>query len=580
MLRRNDPSAPRRGAPDAQTVKDLAEMCALSNTLGGETRYIDLKLPAIAPNFLYRSLLPAWTEANQSVPISNKIIVEFAANLLDQGDQSARASFSELASRKSRLAPKIRRARLIKTVIDSINGVPTDPDAPSILNALLTRRLGGGKTIRLYPTMEIVERLYANSFGWDILEPFMADKSVTDILVNSFDKVFIKRLSASRTTGLIEVGQGFESPEIFSDFVRRLTTDMGSPIGLENPLVDFVLADGARGNATIWPSSMDPSISIRRPQQQVIWTLEHYVEIDSMNADMADFLRDCTLAGANLIAYGEVGSGKTTLLSALIDAKPRSKRIVTAEDTYEILIDPDRHPNRVRLVVANAKDERVNMRALVRNALRMQPDVLVVGETRDATAYDLLQALSVGSQGSMSTIHANGPRSALDRLSSLVLQSSLGLSEASVRQMVVNAINILVYTRPLPNGRRVIWRIDEVVGFDAENRFDHRCVFRTTLKSRAGGAGDYDASFIKNPNYRMGRDLRVLFANTGLDTDRWSPPDEEEEEDLDFAPSVPAAKNVTSSALLDPEDGSRALDEAARPVKLSAAAKPTTNGAI
>jgi Flp pilus assembly CpaF family ATPase len=407
----------------------------------------------------------------------------------------------------------------------------------------------------------------------------MADKNVTDILVNSYDKVFIKRLSAARTTGLIEVGQCFESPEIFSDFVRRLTTDMGSPIGLENPLVDFVLADGARGNATMWPSSMDPSISIRRPQQQVVWTLEHYVEIDSMSQEMADFLRDCTLAGANLIAYGEVGSGKTTLLSALIDAKPRSKRIVTAEDTYEILIDPDRHPNRVRLVVANPKDERVNMRALVRNALRMQPDVLVVGETRDATAYDLLQALSVGSQGSMSTIHANGPRSALDRLSSLVLQSNLGLSEISVRQMVVNAINILVYTRPLPNGRRVIWRIDEVVGFDEENRFDYRCVFRTTLRSKANTPGDYDAGFIKNPSYRMGHDLRVLFDNTGLESTRWSPADEEEEEDQDFGPTASSTKNVSPAVLLDPQDGAQMPEEAARAAKSSHAAESTTSGA-
>jgi Flp pilus assembly CpaF family ATPase len=336
---------------------------------------------------------------------------------------------------------------------------------------------------------------------------------------------------------------------------------MGSPIGLENPLVDFTLADGARGNATMWPSSMDPSISIRRPQQQRIWTLDYYVEIGSMSQDMADFLRDAALSGANLIAYGEVGSGKTTLLSALIDAKPRTKRIVTAEDTYEILIDPDRHPNRVRLVVANSKDESVNMRALVRNALRMQPDVLVVGETRDATAYDLLQALSVGSQGSMSTIHANGPRSALDRLSSLVLQSGLGLSELSVRQMVVNAINILVYTRPLPNGVRVIWRIDEVVGFDSEKRFDYRCVFRTTLKTKTSIPGDYDADFQKNPNYRMGNDLRVLFANTGLDPARWSPPDEEDEEDQDFRPSA-VAERVTPvpSILLEPEDEEVLLD--------------------
>jgi len=493
----------------------------------GTARYTDLQLPASAPNFVYRTLIPAWTEANQFVNIPTVQIAQFAAALRDQGDPAQRAAFVELALRKS--VALSRRARLIKIIIDAINGLPTGSAEASLLNSLLAKRLGHGKPVRVYPTAELVEHLYANSFGWSILEPFMDDRNVTDIMVNSFNHVFIERLTPSGSSGLIDTGLSFESPTVYSEFVVHLTEDMGRPIGKENPLSDFVLSDGARGNATMFVSR-DPSISIRRPQKTRKWTLDMYVEIGSMSQAMADFLRECTLAGANLITYGEVGSGKTTLLGALIDAKPKVKRVITAENPLEILIDEERHPDTVRLIV----EEGVEMRDLVRNALRMRPDVLVVGETRDASAYDLLQALSVGSQGSMSTIHANGPASALDRLTSLILLASVGLSERSVRQMVLDAINIIVYVRRLPNGRRVIWRIDEVVGYDVEkSRYDTRCVFRITL-GKKNETGDYDLEFLKNPRYRMGHDLRVLFSNEGLDTSRWSPYDAEDEEDLDF----------------------------------------------
>jgi len=520
------------GAPERANESDPRGLAQNALELG-EARYTDLRLPKTAPNFAYRTLMPAWTEANQFVPISTQRIEEFAAALRDQGEAGQRDAFVELASRQSKA--ENRRARLLKIIIDAINGSPTGAGAEtSLLNTLLTRRQGHGKAVRVFPTTELIEHLYANSFGWNVLEPFMEDKTVTDILVDSFDHVFIDRLNM----GLSETGLAFESPDVYTAFVERLAADMGSPIGKEHPIANFTLSDGARGNATMYVSQQ-PSISIRRPQKTEEWTLDRYAKINSMSQDMADFLRHCTLAGANIITYGEVGSGKTTLLSALIDAKPKSKRIVTAEDPVEILINPERHPDTVRLVV----QEGTKMRDLVANALRMRPDVIVVGETRDATAYDLLQALSLGTQGSMSTIHANGPISVLNRLSSLVLLASIGLSERSVRQMARDAIHLVVYVRRLPGskGRRVIWQIDEVVDFDRDGNFVTRRIFHIAQNSIADSE---DATeFIKDADYMMDHNLRVLFVNAGLDTSRWSPDDPNDREiGLLTAPATPKTK--------------------------------------
>jgi pilus assembly protein CpaF len=535
---KRDAKAVDDGPPERANESDLRGLAQKALELG-EARYTDLRLPKTAPNFAYRTLMPAWTEANQFVPISTQRIEEFAAALRDQGEAGQRDAFVELSSRQSKA--ENRRARLLKIIIDAINGTPTGGGAEnSLLNTMLTRRQGHGKAVRVYPTMELIEHLYANSFGWNILEPFMEDKSVTDILVDSFDKVFIDR----RNLGLSETGLAFESPDVYKAFVERLAADMGSPIGKEHPIANFTLSDGARGNATMYVSR-EPSISIRRPQKTEEWTLDRYVKINSMTQDMADFLRHCTLAGANLITYGEVGSGKTTLLSALIDAKPKSKRIITAEDPLEILINGERHPDTVRLVV----QEGTEMRDLVKNALRMRPDVLVVGETRDATAYDLLQALSVGSQGSMSTIHANGPVSVLNRLSSLILLASIGLSEKSVRQMVRDAINIVVYVRRLPGaaGRRVVWQIDEVSDFDREGNFVTRRVFHIAQSSIADT--ENATEFIKDADYMMAHNLRVLFANAGIDTSYWSPVDPNDKEiDLLTAPSSAKIKDQPKPA--------------------------------
>jgi Flp pilus assembly CpaF family ATPase len=524
---RNNPAKETKAVPaDPANMDELVKLgtqlgLTVTETRGGRVtgNYNDLKLPRTAPNFVYRSLAPSWTAGNQGIQITTALISDFAEKLRDRHSNSkGRDEFNRLANRRSK-APR-RRARLSKIIIDAINGDPIGNEPP-LLDVLATRRYN--RPCKIFPTNEVVERIYSTAFGWNVLEKFMDEKQITEIMVNDYDRIFIERsiLGIGGSSGLLDSGVSFESPEVYNDFLVRLTTDMGSPISSAEPLVDFTLSDGSRGNATMFASTK-PSITIRRPQKFEKWDLPKYVQLGSMSQEMADFLRDAILSGANFLTYGPTGSGKTTLLGALLDVKPASYRIVTAEDVQEIFIDDDRHPDNVRLHV----EPTVNMQRLVKNALRMRPDVLIVGETRDGTAYDLLQALAVGAQGSMSTMHANSPKTALSRLTALVMQAGQEIPYQSVRQMVADAINLLAYSRKLPDGRRIIGRVDEVMGLDEdESTFRTQEIF--SVRITRSKKGNYLSEFVKNPNYMMGTNLRTLFADEGIDTSCWSPDDPE-----------------------------------------------------
>lgn len=485
----------------------LAEMAA-----GGEGRFSLQSRLNSSPNFLYDLLAPAWAENNQFIQVDFELISRFAAKLRDVNiTADAMAEFDTLAARNS--TEERRKNRLIKLIIDAINGAP-ESSSPSLMNQVASKLLN--RPVELRPTEELVEKIYAMAFGWGPLERFMSDRAVTEIMVNAWDRIFIERTYRAMNTGTIPGGVAFESPRVFIDWLTRLTTEMGRAIGVENPTVDFVLADGSRGNATMYVSR-EPSLTIRRAQKLEVYTLDWMVEHGSMTPPMAAFLRTANAIGVNLITYGEVASGKTTLLGALIDEKPSEKRLVIVEDTLEIFVDDAKHPDVIRMVTM--EPIRV-MRDLVRNALRQKPDHLIIGETRDATAYDLLQALSVGTQGSMSTLHASSPRNALDRLAALILQAQVGISEHSVRQMVSEAIHILIHADRLPDGRRVIGSIDEVVGFNEEGSFETRNVFHTSVERDA--EGHYYPTFHTNSDYEPGPRIEILLRERGVDRADWT----------------------------------------------------------
>jgi pilus assembly protein CpaF len=499
-------TAPRESLFDPALLGEYAKL--------GESRFALSDPIGSGPNFLYDLLSPAWAEQNQFIAVDFDLISSFASKLRESLQRPGTiAEYDALVVRNS-TEPR-RKMRIRKMIIDAINGMPEAAGSlePSLFNAEAARR--AGHTVLLRPTEELIERIYANAFGWGPLERFINDRSITDLMVNAWDEIFIERLFRSQDSRILPAGVTFESPKVFEDWLSRLTGDMGEPVTRANPMIDFILSDGSRGNATMFVSR-SPSLTIRRAQKQEVFTLERLVELGSITEAMAAWLRTVNLAGANLITYGETGSGKTTLLGALIDEKPEDKRLVIIEDTFEIFVDKVRHPNVVRMVVS----EEATMRDLVKNALRQRPDHLIVGETRDRTAYDLLQALSVGTQGSMSTVHANGPRNALDRLSALILEAGVGITEHSVRQMVVEAVHVLVYAARLPDGRRCISAIDEVIGFEPNGSFLTEPVFSTSIERDADG--HYFPIYAANPDFHMGENLAHLLRERGIDPDLWS----------------------------------------------------------
>lgn len=480
----------------------------------GEGWFNPAAIPAQSPNFLYELLSPSWTEVNQLVRVDYGISAELASKIRDdERYHENQVAFETLTDRT--IASPNRGDRLRKYVIDAINGLPDGSDPRSLLGMILSDRVGYQVTMR--PTKELVETIYRHAFGWGPLEAFMLEGAgVTELMVNRHDGVFVERTIPGLGSRLVEEQITFESPFVLARFVDRMVEQAGKSINFEEPTVDMSLPDGSRVNVTIPPTSRFPSITIRRKREQ-FYTLDELLGFGSFSPEMRAFFTDLNVSGANMITYGPTGSGKTTLLTALLDDKNPERRLVIVEDTAEINVDVRRHPNTVWMLTG----EHRTMRDLVKNALRMRPDHLVVGETRDATAYDLVQAFNSGQTGSISTIHARDPQSALTRLTNLVRQAEAAPTEEPARRMVAEAINVLVFASRLGDGSRRIMRVDEVVDLDDAFNFQVQSIFRG---ERAGTdeRGRIKIDFIHNPDYTMGPALAALFRSNGLDPDRWT----------------------------------------------------------
>ena len=496
--------------PDDQIPDHLARAVAAAGQ--GEGRYDGQLTPKKSPNFLYESLAPAWAAANQLAHIDFDTASELSARIMDS-PLADRRELEELADR-TKWTPD-RKGRLKRIIADAINGLPAKGREITPIEEVLSRRAGG--EVRVRPTDELVEEIYRLAYGWGPLEPFMEDKAVTEIMANRFDSIFIERTEGKSGARRHPAPTHFESPLVFEKFILRLVQDAQKDIDeLRSPTVDFTLPDGSRVNATIPPASVSPSLTIRR-KRDTAYTVTELVGFGSLNAEMAAFLSDANTASANIITYGRTGSGKTTLLTALLDEKSPERRLVIIEDTPEINLDTvTRHPNSVFMKTTPHR----SLRDLVKNALRQRPDHLIVGETRDETAYDLIQAFQSGQTGSMSTIHANDPESALVRLTNLVRQADAAPTEEPARRMVSEALHLLVHADAFVDGRRRIVGIDEVVGLDKAFNFVVRNVFRYESEVRGGVL--VSEAFVHNPDYVMGPELTALFRTAGLDPERWS----------------------------------------------------------
>jgi len=310
----------------------------------------------------------------------------------------------------------------------------------------------------------LLERQIADDvLGYGPLEPFLRDPSVTEIMVNGYDQVYIERAGVIQ-----ETDSSFLDDAHLLRIIDRIVSQVGRRVDESSPMVDARLPDGSRVNAIISPLALrGPSLTIRKFAQDAL-TLESLVELGTMTPQSADFLAQCVRGKLNLLISGGTGTGKTTLLNAVSQYVPTSERIVTVEDAAELRLQ-QRHVVPLESRPPNVEGEgEVRIRDLVRNALRMRPDRIIVGEVRGAETLDMLQAMNTGHDGSLTTIHANSARDALHRLEMLVLMAGVELPVKAIREQIAGGFDLLVHIARLVDGSRRITQITEITGMEGE----------------------------------------------------------------------------------------------------------------
>jgi len=360
------------------------------------------------------------------------------------------------------------KASLHRTVLDRLNLESLQQmdheAAVSGIRSLITDLMNQDATpLSTAERRLIIDEILNEIFGLGPLEPLLADPGINDILVNTYDQVFVER------NGCLE-----RSPITFKDdnhlmqIIDRIVSRVGRRIDESSPMVDARLQDGSRVNAIIPPLSIDgPHLSIRKFRKDAL-TGEDLIRYGSLTAPILELLAGCVKARLNILISGGTGAGKTTLLNVLSSYIPSSERIVTVEDSAELQLRQE-HVVRLETRPPNIEGEgQVTQRQLVINSLRMRPDRIVVGEVRGGEAIDMLQAMNTGHDGSLTTIHANAPRDALARLETMVAMAGFQLPPRAVKEQVASAINLVVQVARNSDGTRRLTSLSEIIGMEED----------------------------------------------------------------------------------------------------------------
>jgi pilus assembly protein CpaF len=301
-------------------------------------------------------------------------------------------------------------------------------------------------------------------FGLGPLEPLLKDHSISDILVNRFDKVYIERAGKLELTGL-----SFKDNQHLMQIIERIVSRVGRRVDESSPMVDARLPDGSRVNAIIPPLALDGAcLSIRRFGRDPV-TARNMIENHTLTEPMLELLSTMVKGKLNLLISGGTGAGKTTLLNVLSGYIPNVERIVTIEDAAELQLKQE-HVVRLETRAPNIEGKgAVRQRQLVINSLRMRPDRIVVGEVRGEEAFDMLQAMNTGHEGSLTTVHANSVRDALARVENMVSMANLNIPERAVRHQIASAIHAVVQVARLSDGTRKVTSVSEVTGMENES---------------------------------------------------------------------------------------------------------------
>ncbi len=309
----------------------------------------------------------------------------------------------------------------------------------------------------------LVEQVLNEIFGLGPLEPLLQDPSISDILVNTYNQVFVERDGRIERTDV-----RFKDDKHLLQVIDRIVSAVGRRIDDSSPMVDARLADGSRVNAIIPPLAVDgPHVSIRKFKADAL-SAEDLLRYETVTPAMLELVQGIVKARLNVLISGGTGAGKTTLLNVLSSSIPPEERIVTIEDSAELQL---RQPHVVRCETRPPNVEgqgQVDARRLVINALRMRPDRIIVGEVRGPEAVDMLQAMNTGHDGSLTTLHANSPRDALSRLETMVSMANLNLPEKAMRQQIAAAIDVVIQVSRLSDGSRRVTSVSEIVGMEGE----------------------------------------------------------------------------------------------------------------
>ena len=360
------------------------------------------------------------------------------------------------------------KARLHRSIITRLDLTKLNTLAPDRVRSEVSRLveellIAESTALSIIERDRLVSEVHNELFGLGPLEPLLADTTISDILVNTYSNIYIERRGKLEKTAI-----SFKDDEHLMRVIERIVSTVGRRIDEAQPMVDARLTDGSRVNAIIPPLSIDgPVLSIRRFGSDPL-KMAALIENGALTKEIAMLFEMCVKARLNVVISGGTGAGKTTLLNALSAYIPVDERIVTIEDSAELQLQ---QPHVVRLETRPPNIEgrgEVTQRDLVRNALRMRPDRIVVGEVRGGEAIDMLQAMNTGHDGSLTTIHANTPRDTLARLETMIQMTGMRLSDRAMRQQIASAVDLVIQVARLTDGTRRITSISEITGMEGE----------------------------------------------------------------------------------------------------------------
>ena len=363
------------------------------------------------------------------------------------------------------LKAKIHNELLARLNLERLARVKREDAEPEIKNLILgmLERETQTTPLSLFERDALIVDVLHEVFGLGPLEALLSDPSISDILVNRYNQVYIERDGRLEETEIT-----FQNDAHLHRIIERIVSMVGRRIDESSPMVDARLQDGSRVNAIIPPLALDgPVLSIRRFRTDRLGA-QDMVARESLTRPMLDFLRAAVACRLNVIISGGTGAGKTTLLNILSSFISDKERIVTIEDAAELMLR-QRHVVRLETRPANIEGQgAIKQRQLVTNGLRMRPDRIVVGEVRGDEALDMLQAMNTGHDGSLTTVHANSTRDALYRLDTMVAMANLNIPERAVRQQIASAINLIIQVTRLADGARRVTAISEVTGMEQD----------------------------------------------------------------------------------------------------------------